>query len=533
MSEHNRQLEEERRQVQDGMQDHDEEVAEEQARLGRQREFEALYNAAARETPTELHGVLYSFLQAQLMDEASVHYEDWADEFFAQVRRSGLDGAVLANVAKDDADGQERSRTGARNLVPDSGIVWHVIRYVLANPDRYSWKGLEVALKSAETYTTDRAEAARLLAEYVREDSQAAVTVRSLCPETATLANAPYDAAGSNAESARAWLLAHFVQNAPALAALALSKLAPDTPGLVEVLADALGRDWEASARLSFAVSIGGAGLAAYALERVGNEARRALPQLREAVLSDRADWHTHADRRLAFEAYAALAEDDAAVLALLEEVARKGNLSDQFLESVVSIAREKPAFVPVLARLVGSRFWTRGSDYSDKSGWIDALKLLGERGGDSEVVLPALAAALERSRDKYRGDASTDYRAHAAEAARDFLDRLPAREGARSREDAYIVALRGVPAGDERWLAYAEWLENRGDPRGEFVRLRDALARASQPGEAGRMEELRQRREAWLAAHGEGWAVLYELVCEGRRASDAEKPSDAVLAMK
>lgn len=526
MSEHNRQLEEERRQVQEGMRDHAEELAEEQARLGRQREFEALYNDAARATPAELHDVLYTFLQAQVMGTNSVYYARWADEFFVQVRESGLDGAVLSNVAKDDAAGQERSRTGARNLVPDHWIVWHVIRYVLANPDAYNWKGLEVALKSVETYTTDRAEAARLVAEYVRDDSPAARSVRKLCPDALSLANVPADVVSSDMESARAWLLAQFVRNAPALAALALSKLAPDTPGLVEVLADALGRDWEASARLSFAVGIGGAGLAAEALRRLGSRARRALPQLREAVLSDRADWHAHADRWLAFEAYTALAEDDAVLLSVLEEVAVKGNLSDQFLEPVVRMVREKPSFVPVLARLVQSRFWTRGSDYSSKSGWIDTLQLLGERGEDSEVVLPALAAALERPKEKYRGDASMDYRAHAAAATRDFLERLAASQDARSPEDAFIVELGGVPPNNESWLGYAEWLENRSDPRGEFLRLRHALANSGGSADAGQAQELHQRHETWLAAHGEGWAMLYDLVGERRRASDAEKPS-------
>src|SRR5262249_3054073 len=200
---------------------------------------------------------------------------------------------------------------------------------------------------------------------------------------------------------------------------------------------------------------------------------------LREAVLSERGDWHSEADRRLAFEAYASLCEDDAAILALLDEVAAQGILSDQFLEPVVRLAREKSTFVAVLARLVQNRFWTRrGSDYSNKAGWIETIEFLSTRGRDAEVVRPALAAALERRQARYRGP-EMDYRAHAAEATRHFLDRLSAGQDARSPEDAVIIALRGVPSVDDAWLAYANWLVGQGDPRGEFLRLRQALARA------------------------------------------------------
>lgn len=512
MSRHNRHLEDERLLVQEQIQDYAEQIAGEQANLRRQHEFEALYNAAATSTPAQLHGVLHAFLQAQLMDDTSTYHVGWAAEFFDQLRAGGLDSAVLSNVAKDDADGQERSRTGARNLVPNHAIVWPVMRHVLANPDEYHWQGLEVALKSAETYATDRAEAARLLAEYIREDSAAALSVRQLCPEARALSEVPDTTVDRDAASAR--LLAQFVRNAPALAALSLSKLAPDTPGLAEVLIDAVGRDWEASARLSFAAGIGGAGMAAEALARLGPRGRQVLHRLREAVLSDRWDWHSTADRRMAFEAYAALCEDDTAVLALLDEVVAKGHLSDEFLAPIVRLAQEKPAFVAVLARLVQSRFWTKRSDYSNKFGWIDTIEFLSARGRDSEVVLPALAAALERPRDESRGP-EMDYREHAKKAIRQFLDRLLAGQGAWSPEDAFVVALHGVPSVGDAWRVYADWLADRGDPRGEFLQLRQTLARTGGPDAAGRRGELSQRRDTWLAAHGPGWAVLYDLVSE------------------
>jgi uncharacterized protein (TIGR02996 family) len=45
-------------------------------------------------------------------------------------------------------------------------------------------------------------------------------------------------------------------------------------------------------------------------------------------------------------------------------------------------------------------------------------------------------------------------------------------------READFLAALEAAPVDDTAWLAYADWLEERGDARGEYVRLTVALGR-------------------------------------------------------
>ena len=44
--------------------------------------------------------------------------------------------------------------------------------------------------------------------------------------------------------------------------------------------------------------------------------------------------------------------------------------------------------------------------------------------------------------------------------------------------EDAFFQAILETPDDDLPRLAYADWLEERGDPRGEFIHLQCRLAR-------------------------------------------------------
>src|SRR5262245_10793012 len=39
--------------------------------------------------------------------------------------------------------------------------------------------------------------------------------------------------------------------------------------------------------------------------------------------------------------------------------------------------------------------------------------------------------------------------------------------------EDAFLSAIEADPSDDTNRLVYADWLEERGDPRGEYIRLR------------------------------------------------------------
>ncbi|HEY2147185.1 MAG TPA: TIGR02996 domain-containing protein, partial [Pirellulales bacterium] len=48
------------------------------------------------------------------------------------------------------------------------------------------------------------------------------------------------------------------------------------------------------------------------------------------------------------------------------------------------------------------------------------------------------------------------------------------------SHGDAFLQAILADPEDDAPRLIYADWLEERGDPRGEFIRLQCALERLS-----------------------------------------------------
>lgn len=71
----------------------------------------------------------------------------------------------------------------------------------------------------------------------------------------------------------------------------------------------------------------------------------------------------------------------------------------------------------------------------------------------------------------------------------------------------AFLRALADIPEDRNTWLVYADWLEDRGDPRAEFVRLvvaRDALAEGHPDRAAAdaRLAALRAELDPrWLAA--------------------------------
>src|SRR4051794_23398773 len=67
----------------------------------------------------------------------------------------------------------------------------------------------------------------------------------------------------------------------------------------------------------------------------------------------------------------------------------------------------------------------------------------------------------------------------------------------------AFLATIRADP-GDIPRLLFADWLEERGDPRGELLRVQCALARTDEDG-PGR-EELERREAELLGRHGEAW---------------------------
>ncbi len=64
--------------------------------------------------------------------------------------------------------------------------------------------------------------------------------------------------------------------------------------------------------------------------------------------------------------------------------------------------------------------------------------------------------------------------------------------------EEQFLEAIREDPAEPTAWLALADWLEERGDPRGELLRLTRIL---QQPGGAERPAQ--EERLRYLLARG------------------------------
>jgi uncharacterized protein (TIGR02996 family) len=71
--------------------------------------------------------------------------------------------------------------------------------------------------------------------------------------------------------------------------------------------------------------------------------------------------------------------------------------------------------------------------------------------------------------------------------------------------EPALLEAIRLDRHSDGPRLVYADWLSERGDPRGEFIRVQCTLARGDSLAPDVRWE-LRERAEDLLAEHGAGW---------------------------
>ena len=71
--------------------------------------------------------------------------------------------------------------------------------------------------------------------------------------------------------------------------------------------------------------------------------------------------------------------------------------------------------------------------------------------------------------------------------------------------DTAFLRRIAEVPDDDAPRLLYADWLEERGDPRGSFIRVQCALARL--PADDPRRHDLEQAERHLLAAHAAAWA--------------------------
>src|SRR3954468_11511865 len=87
----------------------------------------------------------------------------------------------------------------------------------------------------------------------------------------------------------------------------------------------------------------------------------------------------------------------------------------------------------------------------------------------------------------------------------------------------AFLRAIIAAPDDDLPRLVYADYLDERGDPRGEFIRLQCELARL--PDRSPRQRELLARQTVLLTLHREKWlAPLVKLFGEeDRRLRDGD----------
>ena len=77
---------------------------------------------------------------------------------------------------------------------------------------------------------------------------------------------------------------------------------------------------------------------------------------------------------------------------------------------------------------------------------------------------------------------------------------------------EPFLRAILDAPDDDGPRLIYADWLEERGDPRGEFIRVQCALARGADGPQRGALEA---RQQKLLAAHRREWSrALWDLDC-------------------
>jgi uncharacterized protein (TIGR02996 family) len=351
-------------------------------------------------------------------------WESWqASSFLGAVGHLGFLRAVMANVAGDDADAKDRRRGGGNHL-PDRSVVWPLLCHVLSaeqpiGEDRWDWF---------------RRTAAKSLGRY---------------------APTPHDA--------RPWLRRCLGEGGEVgyHAALQLATIAPDTPGVLDRLLEAMQNDWLASNDRHSHDGSMGADAAAEAV--TGLLARH--PQPMPAEFFERAVrgyrgcrascavelWQSHSGRSIVdfpptdADVIARRAHDWFDMWADLpaDVVARRGVL--------LTIFRLNPSVAAEQLRAVGY------GPLAERCGF--ALP--------SEVVLPAVAE-LVRSDGRYAAEAPLGY----------HLSQLPARPDDWTDEDGWVASLCGRAFDDFTWAVYADWLDDRGHADRAFqVRLLHAHA--------------------------------------------------------
>src|SRR4051812_35277558 len=74
---------------------------------------------------------------------------------------------------------------------------------------------------------------------------------------------------------------------------------------------------------------------------------------------------------------------------------------------------------------------------------------------------------------------------------------------------EGFLQAVLASPDDDILRLIYADWLQEHGNPRGEFIRVQSELARL--PEHEERRAELAAREQSLLQCHEAEWAAPVE----------------------
>src|SRR5215813_14910898 len=72
------------------------------------------------------------------------------------------------------------------------------------------------------------------------------------------------------------------------------------------------------------------------------------------------------------------------------------------------------------------------------------------------------------------------------------------------ANSNGFLEAIRAAPDDDGPRLVYADWLEERGDPRGEFIRIQCVLEHIAD--DAPERPDLEAREQELRAAHADTW---------------------------
>lgn len=122
---------------------------------------------------------------------------------------------------------------------------------------------------------------------------------------------------------------------------------------------------------------------------------------------------------------------------------------------------------------------------------------------GNSFTVTNGPQGAWGRSKTKEFADAAKAQEAHdklvREKLAKGYVETTPS-----SQREAFEAAIRDNPDDLATHMAYADWLSDQGDPRGEFIQVQLALEDPKVP--AAERKSLQKKEQALFKKHGREW---------------------------